>query len=262
MTRDFTPAAFGRILDALEERRYRIVPVQEWARGAAADGVAVIRHDVDRRPANALALARLEAARGVRTTYYFRTTPMAFDARIIREIAAMGHEVGYHHEDLASANGHHEAARRSFAANLARLRKLVEVKTVAMHGAPLSRHDNLDFWKFATLDEFGLEAEAALSDYARCTYFTDTGRSWRSRANLRDLPPGASFGPAAVRSSEELVAYLRAIAPPRIAINAHPERWDRALPPWCMQWTIDAGANLIKLGLAHAGLRTRVSTAS
>jgi hypothetical protein len=259
MTRDFTPAAFGRILDALEERRYRIVTVREWARGAA-DGVAVIRHDVDRRPGNALALARLEAARGVRVTYYFRTTPMAFNARIIREIAAMGHEVGYHYEDLSAADGHQQAARRSFAANLARLATLADVKTVVMHGAPLSRHNNLDFWKFATLDEFGLEADALLTDYARCAYFTDAGRSWRSRANLRDLPPSATFGPATVRSSDDLCAYIRDVGPPRIAINAHPERWDQALPPWCMQWSIDAAANLIKLGLAYAGLRTRVAS--
>ena len=260
MTRDFTPAAFGRILDALEERHYRIVPVREWAR-AAADGVAVIRHDVDRRPGNALALARLEAARGVRVTYYFRTMPSAFDAGIIREIAAMGHEVGYHYEDLSVANGHPETARRTFAANLARFAPLAKVTTVVMHGAPLSRHYNLDFWKFATLGEFGLEAEAALTDYARCTYFTDTGRSWRSPANLRDLPPGATFGPAFVRTSDDLCAYIRDVAPPRIAINAHPERWDRELAPWCMQWTIDAAANLIKLGLSYAGLRTRVAAA-
>lgn len=260
MTRDFTPDAFGRILDALAARRYRIVTVREWARGTA-DGVAVIRHDVDRRPANALVLAALEAARGLRVTYYFRTVPTAFDARVIREIAAMGHEIGYHYEDLSAADGHADAARRSFAANLSRFDSLADVKTVVMHGAPLSRHYNLDFWQFATLDEFGLEAEAALTDYSRCTYFTDAGRSWRSRANLRDLPPGAAFGPVSVRSSNDLCRYIRQVAPPRIAINAHPERWDQGLPPWCMQWTIDAGANLVKRALVTAGLRTRVTSA-
>lgn len=258
--RDFTPAAFGRILDALEERRYRIVTVREWARGPA-DGVAVLRHDVDRRPGNALALAKLEAARGIHVTYYFRTVGTAFDAGVIRAIAGMGHEIGYHYEDLSAANGHPEAARRSFAANLARFAPLADVTTVVMHGAPLSRHYNLDLWQFATLDEFGLAAEAALTDYSRCTYFTDAGRSWHSRANLRDLPPGASFGPASVRTSDDLCAYIRQAGAPRLAINAHPERWDHALPLWCRQWTIDAAANLIKLGLASAGLRTRVTSA-
>lgn len=260
MTRDFTPSAFGRILDALDECRYRIVTVREWARGAA-DGVAVIRHDVDRRPANALALAALEAGRGIHVSYYFRAVPTAFDAGVIREIAAMGHEIGYHYEDLSAADGRADAARESFAANLSRFRSVAEVKTVAMHGAPLSRHYNLDFWRFATLDEFGLEAEAALTDYSRCTYFTDTGRSWRSGANLRDLPPGAAFGPLSVRSSHDLCSYIRQVAPPRIAINAHPERWDHALPAWCMQWTIDAGANLVKRALVTAGLRSRVTSA-
>jgi len=40
---------------------------------------------------------------GIRGTYYFRIVPESFDENVIKEIYSMGHEVGYHYEDMSLA---------------------------------------------------------------------------------------------------------------------------------------------------------------
>ena len=59
----------------------------------------------------------------------------------------MGHEIGYHYEDLAMAKGNYEKAILSFEQNLAKLRHIVPVETICMHGSPLSKFDNRKIWE-------------------------------------------------------------------------------------------------------------------
>ena len=59
-----------------------------------------MRHDVDRKPENALKMAEIERQFGIFGTYYFRSTKEVFKAEIMQEIEKMGHEVGYHYEVL------------------------------------------------------------------------------------------------------------------------------------------------------------------
>ena len=70
--------------------------------GGESDGL-VLRNDVDKRPGHALLFAKLQQELGVRGIYYFRIVPASFHPRIIEQIAAMGHEIGYHYEDLTLA---------------------------------------------------------------------------------------------------------------------------------------------------------------
>jgi len=56
---------------------------------------------VDRKPGNALKMARLEDEMGIRATYFFRIVKESYDEDIIRQIAEMGHEIGYHYENLS-----------------------------------------------------------------------------------------------------------------------------------------------------------------
>ena len=65
----------------------------------------VLRHDVDREPKNALDFARIEADRGVASTYYVRTVEKTFDRELVREIESLGHEIGYHYEDMDRVDG-------------------------------------------------------------------------------------------------------------------------------------------------------------
>ncbi len=55
---------------------------------------------MDRKPGNALKMARLEDEMGIRATYFFRTIPHTFKPEIIKEVSGMGHEIGYHYEDM------------------------------------------------------------------------------------------------------------------------------------------------------------------
>ena len=50
-------------------------------------------------------MAQLEADMGNRGTYYFRIVPESFDPQIIENIAELGHEVGYHYEDVSLVIG-------------------------------------------------------------------------------------------------------------------------------------------------------------
>jgi hypothetical protein len=74
----------------------------------------MMRHDIDRKPGNALSTARIEAQSGIRATYYFRRYGSAYRPGIMKEIEGTGHEVGYHYEVLGKAKGDHERAIKMF----------------------------------------------------------------------------------------------------------------------------------------------------
>lgn len=255
MARDFTLDSYGELLDAVTFRFGSAVGVCRWHEQLAATRIGcVIRHDVDRRPGNALRMAELEFERGIATTYYFRVVGEAYDIPTMIRVAALGHEVGYHYEDLALARGDINHALESFSRHLMQLRASVDVRTVAMHGSPMSKFNNLDMWRVATLEQFGLVADAFLTvDYHGVPYFTDTGRDWSGRgANLRDCPPTADLPPATVRTTRQLAEYLRSLTARSVAISVHPERWDNRLFPWGMQLAKDRAANTVKRMLRWA----------
>lgn len=60
----------------------------------------ILRHDVDRKPGNALVIAKTEKEADIKASYYFRIVKESYDENIIKIIADMGHEIGYHYEDL------------------------------------------------------------------------------------------------------------------------------------------------------------------
>ena len=70
-----------------------------------------------------------------------------FDKTIIKKIVGLGHEIGYHHEDLSLSRGDYKVAIKHFKVAMDRFRKLYPVKTICMHGSPLSKWDNRDLWK-------------------------------------------------------------------------------------------------------------------
>jgi hypothetical protein len=263
--RDFTLDVYGALLETVVRRHGSAVGVCRWHQTQGSKMIGcVIRHDVDRRPANALRMAQLEAAKGIATTYYFRVVGEAYDIGTIERIAALGHEVGYHYEDLALADGDMPRALESFDRHLRKLRAHVDIRTVAMHGSPLSKFNNLDIWKAATLDQYSLVADAFLTvDYRGMPYFTDTGRDWSGRvANLRDCPPTASLPPTTVRATADLVNYIQCMPEAALALSIHPERWDNHRARWLIQLVKDRAANAIKriLSFSRGALTDRPRT--
>jgi hypothetical protein len=175
--------------------------------------------------------------------------PGAFKPKTIRQVAAMGHEIGYHYETLSQTRGNAREAWRLFQQNLAQLRKIAPIETISMHGRPFSPHDNREIWKTYDFREAGIRGEAYLSlDYSRIAYFTDTGRAWNNtRFNIRDKvagPPLPEF-----KTTPEMIRYLEIGDWPIICILTHPNRWSDHFLGWTFNLISDWTINIAKLGL-------------
>ena len=214
--------------------------------GSLAEEFCICRHDVDADLANALRMAAADAAAGIRATYYFRMTRWLFKPPVIDRISRMGHEIGYHYEVLSDAGGDDGRARDLFAANLERLRRIAPVQTACMHGRAFSPHNNLDFFKRHDLSEFGLVAEPYLSiDYSGLHYFSDTGLRWDNRRfNLRDTV--RSRGNAGVRSTTELIDWLKTADRVRMALLTHTNNWVDNPLLWAAYKALFMGINTVK----------------
>jgi len=210
---DFTLNTLRRLLTSLNDSGYNFFSVRAYFKNSVPrpEKSIILRHDVDKKPANSLAVARFEHELGIHGTYYFRIHQVSFDESIIREIASMGHEIGYHYEDLhlvrrkvkgksrkskvesqkSGYNGEEELVTKaieSFRENLAKLREIAPIDTICMHGSPLSNVDTRVLWKYYDYSNSGISAEPyfdfSLDDML---YLTDTGRRWDgSSFSIRD----------------------------------------------------------------------------
>jgi peptidoglycan/xylan/chitin deacetylase (PgdA/CDA1 family) len=107
---DFTLTLYQQLLEALIAKNYQFLTVEEYFSDNHSVSpsknlpLVLLRHDVDRKPENSLKMARLESELGIKATYYFRTIPQTLKPDIIKKIAELGHEIGYHYENLTTAN--------------------------------------------------------------------------------------------------------------------------------------------------------------
>mgnify|MGYP006292969197 FL=1 len=243
---DFTLSKYRALIHAVISSELPVYSIEAWIRHPGTRGV-IIRHDVDRCPRNALKMAKLEHEHNIHTTYYFRIKKDVFRPSLIRQIAGMGHEIGYHYEDLSAAGGNFQRAIRSFEKNLERFREVCPVRTIAMHGKPLSGWNNLDLWNRHDPDEFDLSGDAFLSiDYSSIHYFTDTGRTWQEKKNnLRDFTQSRP-NPEGINATDDLIEFIRDHPHEKIALVAHPERWNDSFIRWFLYVIFDSAVNVIK----------------
>ena len=250
--RDFTLESYSRYLDAIKKSYPLILRLDRYFKfDLKPDSFCLIRHDVDRKPRNALKMARLEKAAGITSTYFFRTKKHVLDAKIVSAIAAMGHEIGYHYESLADAKGDMQNAIKDFEYNLQRLRNITPVSTVCMHGRPLSAYDNKSLWASAEnheklICEYHVLGEVYLDiDYSDIAYITDTGRNWSSqKANRRDRVQSEIS--LKISNGQSLLDYLNNEPNPKLVFLAHPERWTDNYFEYAIQYSVDSFANLVK----------------
>jgi hypothetical protein len=184
---DFTLGVYKRLLEGFKAGGYGFQGFGDFLRKPEGR-VVVLRHDVDKRPQNALETARIEHGLGIRGSYYFRVVPGAWDAAVMRQVADLGHELGYHCEDLVIARGDFQKAVEHFKERLERFRQIYPVKTICMHGSPMSRYNERELWKRYDYREFGIAGEPYFDvDFKKVFYLTDTGRKWNNtRVSLRD----------------------------------------------------------------------------
>jgi hypothetical protein len=251
MSLDFTLPKYREMCRAILASGYSVWPIACYmAARNTPDLVVVLRHDIDRRPGNALRMARLEYELGLQATYYVRMIPSVFCPTILKEIAAIGHEIGYHYETLTRARGNPQQAIALFEQELARLRQICDIQTISMHGSPLSPYDNRDLWRYYDFRQFNLLGETYLSlDYGQLVYLTDTGRSWaKSRYNLRDKVAQERPIPG-LKTTDDLISAIYDHRFTHVCILTHPERWAQSTGEWIISLAVDWAVNLAKVAI-------------
>lgn len=247
--RDFTLTAYRGLLDAFKEAGYPFQTFTEYL-NKPLDKVIMLRHDVDDRKLHSLEFARIQHEKGIVGSYYFRMVPESYDEGVIRAIYDMGHEVGYHYEDMDFAKGDPHKAIRLFEQHLAKLRNVVPVSTICMHGSPRSPFDNKDVWKHYRYRDYQIIGEPYFDiDYRRVFYMTDTGRRWNgSSVSVRDKVED-HFG-LVFRSTFDIVAAIRENRfPQRAMLNFHPQRWTDNPTLWLSDKYQQHAKNFVKYWL-------------
>jgi hypothetical protein len=143
---DLTTQGYADILDVLLKHGFIAYTLSDYlSNDQPTTRFVLLRHDADFDARKAIPLAALEAERGLRATYYFRGPHhrRSFNIEIMQQIAAMGHEIGYHYETLDSCEGNFEEAIRLFEAQLQAFRDAgFNIDTVSAHGNPRVKKNN------------------------------------------------------------------------------------------------------------------------
>ena len=218
-------------------------------------GDVMLRHDVDLKPENSLATARIENELGWKAVYYFRAVPESWNEDIIRQIVDLGHEIGYHYESLTTCNGDIDAAWEDFKSNLARLSEVVgkPVTSICMHGSPRSPWDSKDLWKKYDYRTLGVTFEPYLdTDFSKTFYLTDTGRRWDGfKVSVRDRIPEhqdhwVKEGLVFHGTDDVIKAVGQGRLPKMLMITTHPQRWNEQLGSWITEFVLQNLKNLVK----------------
>ncbi|NMC45015.1 MAG: hypothetical protein GYA46_13935 [candidate division Zixibacteria bacterium] len=280
----FTYESYRRLLETIGRSGYAIYGIEDIlaarAAGTIPDGTYVaIRHDVDYFPDRAKAIAEIEAERRISTTYYIRRRFFDTDIDMVRTIAGLGHQVGYHYEEVDT---HQKApnlqvgrdALGFFIGSLLDIDRLgFHIRSICAHGNPMTDVDNrqvvhllrdpevLDHLAFTyDRDEIRtkiierLIGDASIDITGRDfdLYIPDTGR-FNPRFNLKDRIDDCAI--AGLRSLDDLDRLLQDGAHRRIYMNMHPDRWSGDPVTWLFDWSLDTVKNLLKAVLGKSGYR-------
>lgn len=273
---DFTLRIYRRLLSCLLHRGYQFATFEQYCiyKGETVnngenrlesdrltpspvnpitDKFIILRHDVDLKAANSLATARIEHELGIRASYYFRVVPQSNQPDIIRAIADLGHEIGYHYEDMSIMQGDVDKAYGHFVEQLTYFRQFYPVQTICMHGAPTSKWDGKDLWKHYNYRDLGIIGEPYFDiDFSQMFYLTDTGRSWDGyKVSVRDKIPvyqdqWNEQGLVYHNTQDIIRAAKQDQLPARIMITTHPQRWTDQLLVWVKELIIQNIKNTIK----------------
>lgn len=253
---DFTLKKYITLLQMLKDKGYGFITFERYCSDRPFmddENYVILRHDVDLKAANSLATARIEHSLGISASYYFRVVEQSNKPEIIKAVAAMGHEIGYHYEDMTICNGDVGKAIMHFEKQLAYFRKFYPVKTICMHGAPRSKYDGKDLWKTYDYHDFGIIGEPYLDiDFSKVFYLTDTGRRWDGfNVSVRDKIPvyqdqwverGLVY-----HSTDDIIKAIEVgTLPTKLMVTTHPQRWTDNFGEWLKEITIQSAKNIVK----------------
>lgn len=244
--RDFTVEKYKVLLDSLINAGYEFRTFSEFLNNSSGKCI-ILRHDVDLLPANSLVFARIQHLNKVKGVYYFRAVPESWDETIVKEIADMGHEIGYHYENLTTTNGDFVKGIKDFEKSLFTFRKTAPVKTICMHGSPRSKFDSKDLWSKFDYKNYGVVGEPYFDiDFKKVFYLTDTGRKWDgNKVSVRDKVE-SSFRMSFNKTDEIILAANKNELPQQIMFTFHPQRWNDNLVAWTKELVLQSVKNRIK----------------
>lgn len=283
----FTFGSYRRLLDLIEKHGYAVYGIEQIlsarSSGKLPDGTFVaIRHDVDYFPKRALIMAKIEAERDIAVTYYIRRRFFDNTLDIVREIAALGHQIGYHYEEVDT---HQKApnlqiARDAvgfFIGSLLDIDKLgFPIKSVCAHGNPMTDVDNRQVVHLLR-DESYLDRLAFTYDKAEVKekisdrligdasiditgddfdlYIPDTGR-FNPRYNLKDRIDDCPI--TGLSNLGDMQKLLASGEYRRIYMNMHPDRWSADPATWLFDFAFDTAKNFVKLLRGKKGYRGKL----
>ncbi|MFA7359818.1 MAG: hypothetical protein WC139_02155 [Candidatus Kapaibacterium sp.] len=256
--RDFRLANLKELIEVMLRKEYNFILFKEFER-SNSNKVIILRHDVDLLPKNSLAAARLENSIGIQGTYYFRIISQTFKPDIIKEILDLGHEIGYHYEDVdlvlkkdkLTIQSEKDKKRvvdlafESFCENLEKLRKIVPISTVCMHGSPRAKYDNKMIWEKYDYRELGIVGEPYFDvDWNEFGYLTDTGRRWNGdKYSIRDkVNSKYKFD---FKTTDDIVRNVDKL-PGKMMITVHPQRWTDDNVLWVNELVWQNVKNVVK----------------
>lgn len=259
---DFTLKKYSELLRALDVNGYQFLTFEQYCTqkdALSSVKFIILRHDVDLKAENALAVAKIEHDLGIVASYYFRVVEQSNKPEIIRAIAAIGHEIGYHFEDMTICEGNAEKAIMHFQKQLDYFRQFYPVKTICMHGSPRSKYDSRDLWKHFDYHDFGIIGEPYFDvDFSMVFYLTDTGRRWDGfNVSIRDKVPvhqeewirqGLVF-----HTTDDIIEAIgKGTFPSRIMMTTHPQRWTNHKIEWLSELITQSAKNTVKRLLLKA----------
>jgi len=235
---------------------YSVATVAEYMQ-KSYEKLFILRHDVDKLSHNSLVFANIQAKLDICGSYYFRAVPESWDEKVIKEIHDLGHEIGYHYENLTACKGNMDTAIDDFQRNLEKLRKIAPVSTICMHGSPRSKWDSRDLWKKYNYRDYGIIGEPYFDiDFDDVFYLTDTGRRWDGwKVSVRDKLPqqekwikkGLVF-----RSTHDIIRAIEEDRfPKKVMMTFHPQRWSDKPLPWIKELLLQNIKNVAKGVLVH-----------
>jgi len=184
----FTREWYRGFLERLSDG-YRVQPFSN----PVPPGTALLRHDVDLSVAAAVEMARVEAEMDVSATYFLLAGSPLYNLldretrEQVREIEALGHEVGLHFSTHTYWPSERRPSDRALAARVRAEQEVLDavardpVDTVSFHVPPE--------WLLGESIK-GVASTYAPAVFSEVGYIADSGQRWRERSPLGDDLPG------------------------------------------------------------------------
>tara|TARA_B100000902_G_C27207081_1_gene862239 strand:+ start:300 stop:1070 length:771 start_codon:yes stop_codon:yes gene_type:complete len=250
---DFTIYKYISLIESLLEFGYSFQTFENYIVKPNKGKVVILRYDVDKCPENSLRISKVNLQYNIKGSFYFRFSKDSWNEKIIKEIHSYGNEIGYHYESLTTCKGDIDKAFLDFKMNLDKLRGLVKVKTICMHGSPMSIYDSKDIWSKYDYRDLGILGEPYYDlDFNHLFYITDTGRMWDGynysvRDKIENYQKEWNSKGLVFHNTNDIINSLRLDSfPGKVMFTMHPQRWHENRLLWFKELLMQNIKNQIK----------------